>query len=553
MDNKPQVYCKNNKKTLNIDFGTTILDVYDKIGLNLPYQPLCAYVNNRREGLNFRIFGNKQIEFLDYTRHGGRMVYMRSLFFVLWKAVEELFPGVSLVFEASISNGYLFNIGLDHEVTLEEVKIIRHRMRDIVEQDIRFHRVECTSKEAIELFRQKGLADKANLLETSGALYSFYYTLGDTIDYYYGPLVPSTGYLKSFDLVKYYKGLFLQMPEPDHPDKFCEIEKQEKMLNVFKQEHELQKIIEMSNVGDLNRSIQNGQASDLIKVSEALQEKRISDIADEIKNRGNVKIVLIAGPSSSGKTTFSKRLSIQLMANGLKPYPISLDDYFIDRDKTPKDENGEFDFESIYALDLDFFNKQLNKILEGEEVELPTYNFHTGSREFKGKKFKLSPNMILIFEGIHALNPMLTANLPEETKYRIYVSALTTIRLDDHNYIPTTDNRLIRRMVRDYKYRGVSATDTIKRWPSVRAGEEKWIFPYQENADAMFNSALLFELAVFKDRAIPILNQVREDSEQYSTAYHLLTFFKYINSLSEEELPPTSLLREFLGGSSFKY
>ena len=405
--------------------------------------------------------------------------------------------------------------------------------------------------------RHRSKRDKVRLLETSGELYSYYYTLEDTIDYYYGSLLPSTGYIRKFDIVKYYDGLLLRVPNRQNPEILEEVVKQEKMLEVFKEHRRWNQILGVGTVGDFNVACNEGYATDLINVSEALQEKKISNIADEIYHRGKngqrVKLVLISGPSSSGKTTFSKRLSIQLMANGLKPYPISLDNYFVDREKTPKDEKGDYDYESLYALDLEFFNKQLQDLLHGKEVELPRFNFTTGRREFKGDKLKIDDNMILILEGIHALNPELTPHIPAENKYKIYVSALTTILLDNHNYIPTTDNRLLRRIIRDYKYRGYSAEETIRRWPSVRAGEEKWIFPYQENADAMFNSALLFELAIMKDYAIPILRNVPNNKPEYSEAYRLRKFLEYFASVQDKELPPTSLLREFLGGSSFRY
>ena len=377
--------------------------------------------------------------------------------------------------------------------------------------------------------------------------------MDDTIDYFYGSLLTSTGGLKVFDVMKYYDGLLLRIPSRKNPEQLEEMVHQEKMLEIFREHHHWQEIVGLSTVGDFNRACQEGHATDLINVAEALQEKKIVQIADEIQSRRNLKLILIAGPSSSGKTTFSKRLSIQLMANGMKPYPVSLDDYFVNRDQTPKDEHGEYDFESLYALDLSLFNNQLQALLAGEEVELPRYNFQKGMREMSGKKLRLEENMILILEGIHGLNPELTAQIEDQYKYRIYVSAMTTILLDAHNYIPTTDNRLLRRIIRDYKYRGYSALDTIRRWPSVRAGEDKWIFPYQEQADAMFNSALLFELAVIRNQALPLLELVPENVPEYSEAYRLRKFLRYFVPMSDNEIPPTSLLREFVGGSSFQY
>lgn len=561
-----QIYCKNNNSSEKFELGTTILDIYARIKPEKPLHPLCALVNNRLEGLKFRVFGSKQIEFLDIASPQGRKVYMRSLCFVLWKAVEELYPGVSLELEAPVSNGYFFTLALDRKVTLEDATKLRKRMREIVDQKLEFHRMEVPTPEAAKIFRAHSMEKKAKLIESLGNLYSNYYQLDNTVDYYYGPLVPTTEYLQVFDLIKYYDGLLLRVPRVVNPklivdnpenlkdaDKYGELVKQEKMLNAFREDHKIEHLLGVSTIGELNEANRLGYASDIIKVAEALQEKKISRISDAIAERGNVKVVLIAGPSSSGKTTFSKRLAVQLMTSGLKPYPVSLDDYFLDREKTPKDENGDYDFESIRALNIDLFNTQLEQLLNGEEVELPRYDFPSGKSVSSGKKLRLSSNMILILEGIHALNPELTSRISDDSKFKIYVSALTTIKLDDHNYIPTTDNRLLRRIVRDYKYRGVSAQQTIARWPSVRRGEDKWIFPYQENADVMFNSALLYELAILRTYALPLLEQVYEKENEFSIAQDLRYFLNYITPISDKELPPTSLLREFLGGSSFQY
>lgn len=550
-----QIYCKNTKKSGEFEFGTTILDIYKQLGVELPYPPLCAYVNNRVESLNFRVYNDKQVEFLDYTRYNGMKVYVRSLFLVLMKAIDDLYgDGESkLDFEATISNGYFFKFNIGREVELDDVEQLKKRMMEIVDADMPFVCKTMPSEEAVPMFRSRGLETKALLIESRGRIYTDYYTLGDTIDLSYGPLVPTTGYLKLFDLVKYYDGIFLRVPEEEQPDRLCDIVRQDKMLANFGDTHKLLRITGLSTVGELNRAIDEGEAGTLIKVAEALQEKHIARIADEIIERGKVKLVLIAGPSSSGKTTFSKRLSVQLAAAGVRPYAISLDDYFVNRDNTPLDDKGEYDFESIYALDLPFFNQQLNQILAGEEVSLPTYNFVAGQREFNGKKLKLTDNMVLVLEGIHALNPLLTSEVSDEHKFKVFVSALTGIKLDKQHFISTTDNRLVRRMVRDFSYRGMSPVDTIKRWPSVRLGEEKWIIPFSENADVMFNSAMLFELAVFKNYALTILENVREDVPQYAEVHHLKRFLRCFRALPERELPPTSLLREFLGGSSFNY
>lgn len=552
-----QIYCKNADQTKSFPEGSSLLDIYKGFDLQMPYGPVSAKVNNKVESLDFRVYYNKDIEFLDITNASGMRTYVRSLCFVLVKAVEELYPEGSISLEHPVSKGYYCDLHLDRTIGLDDVKRIKQKMQEIIDADIPFLRTECHTEDIVRLFRQRGMLDKAKLLKTSGQLYSHYYRLGDTVDYYYGSLVPSTGYIHLFDIVKYYDGLLLRIPNRQNPTKLEEVIKQEKMLDVFQEYQRWNRIMGISTVGDFNIACKEGYATDLINVSEALQEKKIANIADEIAHRNQngerVKLVLISGPSSSGKTTFSKRLSIQLMTNGMKPYPISLDDYFVDREKTPLDSDGKHDFEAFNALDLDFFESQLQSLLKGEEVELPKFNFVTGKRENSGKKLRIDDHMILILEGIHALNPALTPNIPSENKYKVYVSALTTILLDNHNYIPTTDNRLLRRIIRDYKYRNYSAEATIARWPSVRAGEEKWIFPYQEYADTMFNSALLFELAVMKDYAEPILRKVSNNCPEYSEAYRLLKFLSYFTPLQDKELPPTSLLREFLGGSSFRY
>lgn len=552
-----QIYCKNNNLTKDFPEGCSLLDIYNGFNLSMPYGPVSAKVNNKVESLDFRVYYNKDVEFLDITSPSGMRTYVRSLFFILVKAVEELYPQGSISLEHPISKGYFCKLHIDRTIGLDDVQRIKQKMQEIIAADIPYVRTESHTDEVVRLFEERGMGDKARLLDTYGQLYSYYYRLGDTVDCYYSSLVPSTGYIRLFDIVKYYDGLLLRIPNRANPTKLEEVVKQEKMLEVFQEYHRWNQILGISTVGDLNVACNEGHATDLINVSEALQEKKIAQIADEITHRNQdgkrVKLVLISGPSSSGKTTFSKRLSIQLMTNGLKPYPISLDDYFVNREDTPLDENGKHDFESLYAVDLPFFEKQLTALLHEEEVELPRYNFTTGKREMSGKKLRIDEHTILVIEGIHALNPVLTSHIPAENKYKIYVSALTTILLDNHNYIPTTDNRLLRRIIRDYKYRNYSAEETIARWPSVRAGEEKWIFPYQENADAMFNSALLFELAVLKDYVEPVLRKVPNRCPEYSEAYRLLRFLNYFVSVQDKELPPTSLLREFLGGSSFQY
>lgn len=551
-----QIFCKNNEKSEKFEFGTTLLQIYDVIKPNLTYKPVCAVVNNQIQGLTFRVFGSKEVEYLDYTSEIGRKVYMRSFTFVLYKAVEDLLPGVRLVIEAPVSKGYFFTLRFaetneEYPVSLEIVQRLKTRIKEILAENHRFHRIEAPTAEVAQLFRERGMEKKAKLVEGIGRLYCYYYKLADTVDYFYGPLVPSTEFLDVFDVVKYYDGILLQLPRSD--GKLAGIVKQEKMLQAFREDRKLADLTGISTVGELNELARNGVAGYAIKVAEALQEKRISRIADKIAERPEAKIVLIAGPSSSGKTTFSKRLCVQLMACGLKPKLISLDDYFVDRTRTPIDENGEYDYESIYSLDLDLFHQHLKQLLNGEEVELPRYDFPTGKSVKSGIHFKLESNTILLMEGIHALNPLMSEGIPEEKKFRIYVSALTTIKLDNHNYVPTTDNRLIRRIVRDNQFRGTSARSTIARWPSVRRGEDKWIFPYQENADVMFNSALIYELSVLRNHALPLLESVYENCEEHTLAAALTEFLRYFEPISDKELPPTSLLREFLGGSSFHY
>lgn len=533
------------------------MEIYAGFGLDLPYPPVSARVNNRSEGLNFRVYNPKDVEFLDVRSSSGMRTYVRSLCFILYKAVRELFPEGKLYVEHPISRGYYCNLRMGRDITLEDVTRIKRRMSELIADNLPFERVECPVTEAVRVFSEQGMDDKVKLLETTGQLYTYYYKLGDTVDYYYGNLLPSTGHVGLFDLVKYYDGLLLRIPRKHDPTRLEDVIKQEKMLEVFREHTRWNHIMGLANIGDVNQACQAGYATGLINVAEALQEKKIARIADEIAQRGRdgrpVRVVLISGPSSSGKTTFSKRLSVQLMTNSLRPYPLSLDDYFVNRDDTPRDADGQLDYESLHALDLDLLGQHLQALLQGEEVQLPRYNFITGRREMTGDRLRIDEHTILILEGIHALNPELTPHIPRESKYSIYVSALTTISIDDHNWIPTTDNRLVRRIIRDFNYRGYSARETISRWPSVRAGEDRWIFPYQELADVMFNSALLFEFAVLRSHVEPILGSVPRNCPEYAEAYRLLKFIRYFTPLQDREIPPTSLLREFLGGSSFKY
>ena len=548
-----QIRCKNNKKTQKVEIGSTLFDVFSSFDLKMTHGPVSARVNNKVEGMHYRVYNSKDVEFLDMTTASGSRAYTRTLFFVLCKAVQDIYPATDVVIDIPVSNGFYVDIRLGRPVVDEDVNIIRCRMQEIIDARMPIRRFTVPTEDAITLFQEKGDVEKVKLLKTSGSIYTTYYKIGEYVDYYYGTLLTNTSQLYLFGLEKYYDGMLLRIPSLKNPDELGEMTRQDKMFDIFKEHHRWQEILGIRTVGDFNQAIEAGHATDIINISEALQEKKLAKIAEDIAQRKGVKLVLLAGPSSSGKTTSCKRLSIQLAVNGLKPLQISLDDYFVDRDKTPKDENGEYDFESIYALNLDLLNDQFNALFRGEEVDLPKYDFPSGKSIKSGKKLKLEPSNVLVVEGIHALNPELTAHIPEEQIYRVYASALTTILRDNHNYIPTTDNRLRRRIIRDYKYRGVSAQETIHRWPSVRAGENKWIFPFQENADAMLNTAMLYELSVLKMQAEPLLQQVPENCEEYAEAYRLLKFLKYFKGIPYNNLPPTSLLREFLGGSSFHY
>ena len=553
MKQKIQIRCKNNKKSQKVEIGSTLFDVFSSFDLKMTHGPVSARVNNKVEGMHYRVYNSKDVEFLDMNSASGSRAYTRTLFFVLCKAVQDIYPNTDVVIDIPVSNGFYVDIRLGRPVVDEDVNILRRRIQEIIDSKMPIRRFTVPTEVAIALFQEKGDVEKVKLLRTSGSIYTTYYKIGEYVDYYYGTLLTNTSQLYLFGLEKYYDGMLLRIPSVSNPDELGEMTRQDKMFDIFKEHHRWQEILGIRTVGDFNQAIDAGHATDIINISEALQEKKLAKIAEEIASREGVKLVLLAGPSSSGKTTSCKRLSIQLAVNGLKPLQISLDDYFVDRDKTPKDENGEFDFESIYALNLDLLNEQFNALFRGEEVELPKYDFPSGKSVKSGKKLKLEPNNVLVVEGIHALNPELTAHVPEEQIFRVYASALTTILLDNHNYIPTTDNRLLRRIIRDYKYRGVSAQETIRRWPSVRAGENRWIFPFQENADAMLNTAMLYELSVLKMQAEPLLQQVPENCEEFAEAYRLLKFLKYFKGIPYNNLPPTSLLREFLGGSSFHY
>jgi uridine kinase len=553
MEQQVIIRCKNNKKTLKVAIGSTLSDIFSQSGLEMDYGPINAKVNNKVEGMHYRVYNQKDVEFLDLHDASAVRTYTRTLFFVLNKAAHDLWPDCTVIIDIPVSNGYYVDLRLDRPVTPDDVNALRSRMQQIIDANIPIHRHETTTEEAIRMFSESRSFSKVKLLEGIGSLYTTFYDIDGYLDYYYGALLTSTGQVTLFGLEYYYDSVLLRIPSQEDPSKLGAFVRQDKMFEIFKEHHRWQSILGMRTVGDLNRAITEGHTNQLIQISEALQEKKISQIADQIAHQKGIKLVLIAGPSSSGKTTTCKRLSVQLAVNGIKPVGISLDDYFLNREDTPRDESGDYDFEHLHALNIPLLNEQLNALFRGDEVELPRYNFQKGKSEWSGKRLKLKGNEVLVVEGIHALNPELTADIPNEQVFRVYASALTTILLDNHNYIPTTDNRLLRRIIRDHKYRGVSAQETIRRWPSVRKGENRWIFPFQENADAMFNSAMLFELAVIKRQADPLLEQVPENCPEYAEAYRLRKFLKYIKPISEDQIPPTSLLREFLGGSSFEY
>ena len=556
-----QIRCKNNNVTKSFPEGSSLLDVYQEFAENirLPYPVVSAKVNNVSQGLKFRVYQNRDVEFLDAREGSGHRVYVRSLSFVLYKATQDMFPGSKLFIEHSLCRGYYCNFKKkgNEPLTDDDVKSIRQRMQDIIDIDMPFHRTEGTTEETIRVFTERGFTDKVKLLETSGQIYSDYYTLGDTADYYYGPLVPSAGYLKVWDLERYEDGLLLRVPDWNNPLKLAEKVDQPKTFEMFAEKTRWDIIMRLSNAGDVNKAIKRGYASELIQVSEALQEKKVVQIAEEIERRFHrekdpIRLVLITGPSSSGKTTFCKRLSVQLLACGLRPVSFSTDDYFVNRVDTPKLPNGDYDFDNIETVEYSLLEDHLLRLMQGEKVEIPEYNFVTGKREYNGKKLKLSGDTVLIIEGIHALNPLLTKKIPDALKYKIYISALTSISLDDHNWIPTRDNRLLRRIIRDYNKGAYTAQQTISQWKNVCQAEDQWIFPYQETADVMFNSALNIEFAVLRTHAEIILASVPRNCPEYAEAHRLLKFIHYFLPISDKEIPPTSIMREFVGGSSFK-
>lgn len=553
-----RIYCKNTQSYKEFAEGTTLLEMLPSFGFPQPYPIISAKVNNVSQGLKFKVYNNRDVEFIDATDPSGMRVYQRSLFFLLCKSAHEVFPSCRVYVEHPLSGGFYCNLKKKDETELseEDVEKIKSRMWEIVADDTAFHRREVQISEAIKLFRQLGYIDKVRLLETSPEVYTDYYLLGDSPDYYYGRLLPSAGYLKVWDIRKCQDGLLIRVPSRRDPSQLVPYIPQPKTYDIFSENLKWSIITKLGNVGDVNHEILAGGGSELIQVAEALQEKKIVKIAEEIESRYNesgVRLVLITGPSSSGKTTFCKRLSVQLKACGLQPISFSTDDYFVNRLDTPKLPDGQYDFDNFDTVDHDLLQRDMLALLDGKEVEVPEYNFATGMREYKGKKLKMREGTVLLVEGIHALNPALSDRVDDALKFKIFISTLTSISLDNHNCIPTSDNRLLRRIVRDYNMGAYSASETIRQWPSVLDAEEKWIYPYQENADVMFNSSYLVELAVLRNHADTILRAVSKNTPEYAEAHRLLKFIHYFIAISDPQIPPTSLLREFVGGSSFKY
>lgn len=554
-----QIYCNNTKTSQSVPEGTTLLDLLQEFQFEQPYAIVSAKVNNVSQGLKFRVYQNRTVEFLDIRDASAMRVYSRSLCFIMCKAVHDLYPDYSVYVEHPITGGLFCEVKKPDGKGFsdKELAAVKTRMQDIIDKDMPFRRNEVLTEEAIRIFSERGYDDKVKLLETSGQVYVDYYTLGDTVDYYYNRLLPTAGYIKVWGLETYHHGLLLRLPDQKHPGQLAPAVDQPKTLNMFSETLRWNEIMNLSNVGDVNHACQRGAASELIQVSEALQEKKIVQIAEEIEHRYHsdnpVRLILITGPSSSGKTTFCKRISIQLKACGLRPISMSTDDYFVNRVDTPKLPDGSYDFDNFDTVDHEALQNDVLRMLDGEEVEVPEYNFVTGIREYNGKKMQLTPGSILLIEGIHALNPRLTDRVAPSAKYRIFISTLTSINLDNHNAIPTSDNRLLRRIIRDYNKGAFTARQTISQWQNVQEAEEQWIYPYQEQADVMFNSALLIEFAVLRNHAEPILSTVPKNCHEYSEAHRLLKFIHYFLPVSDKEIPPTSIMREFLGGSSFKY
>lgn len=548
------IHCENTDSVSKIPSGTTLKEAEMVFKPNLPYPTLGALVNNQVEEMDYEFYKAKTVCFFDFRTTDGLRMYLRSLYFLLMKAVNDLFPKAEVAIEHAVANGYFCELkNGDVKPSEKHILDIKVRMQELIKENIPYSRKEILNEEAVKIFEENKMPEKARLFKQSPSLYTSVYTLDNLTDYFYGYLIPSTGSIHKFDLIPFYNGMLLRVPQRNNPEQLRPLIKQDKMFDVLEEHKYRVEVLNASNIGRINEQVLNGQSGELIKISEALHERKIAQIAERICSRPQTRLILISGPSSSGKTTFSKRLSVQLKVSGIDPVMISLDNYFVNREHTPKDENGDYNFEALEALDLDLLNENINKLLEGDTIKVPKFDFATGERFYDGTSLSLKPNSVILAEGIHALNPKLTDHIENGIKYKIYVSALTQIGIDAHNRIPTTDNRLLRRMIRDHKYRGYSALETLQRWPSVRKGEKQNIFPYQEEADVMFNSALLYELGVLKKHAEPLLREIWENQKEHAEAQRLLKFISYFKDIPEKEIPPTSILREFLGESSFKY
>lgn len=549
------IYLKNTDEHCTIPYGMSLKELFQFKNIPFTNRVLGALVNNVVRDMSYRIHKATVIDFFEYYSTYGREMYIRSLYFLLCKAVHDVLPlEVKLRIKHSISGGRFCTLdGLNEPLTDDLVGKLLQSMQEIVKRDIPFERIPMFTEDAVREFQNHGLEDKTELFKDRDHIYTSVYKLEDTVNYYYGYMVPSTGYLKTFGLEKYESGMLLKLPSSKNIDVLTKTRLYPKLFSVYQQNKTWAEHLGVSHVSDVNHLIDNNQVMEMILVAEAFQEKRIASVAEAISKRPSVKMILISGPSSSGKTTTCKRLSVQLGVLGYHPVQISVDDFFVEREQTPKDKDGNYDFEAVEAVDLPLFNKTLSDLIAGKRVEIPTFNFALGKKEWKGKSIQLDDKSVMVIEGIHCLNPRLTEQVPDDVKFKIFVSALTSVSIDRQNPIPTTDSRLIRRIVRDYNYRGYSAQETLKRWRSVRNGEERNIFPFQENADEMINTSLIFELGVLKPYATYILRGVPETCVEYAEAARLLKFLSYFKFISEDKIPGTSILREFVGGSKFTY
>ncbi len=551
-----KVVCKNTSAEIEAEMGRSLLEVMQMAGIVGRYPYLAAYVNNRFKELNYKIYTPVTVEFIDITHFEGYRIYQRTISFILQKAVWDLFPGRKLHIRHTLGSGFYCEFDDSDELSTGDIARIKSRMAEIVAENIPIVRGKLPTSELRREYAAFGFDDRIALLDTRPRLYSTCHRMGGMVGYFYGTLAPSTGYIGAFDLMRYGNGFYVALPQHSDPDRVSSSVQLDKMFDIFHEYQMWVNIMGVPTVGELNAKVLSGDASELIKIAEAFHENKIAGIASSIQQANlssGTRMALISGPSSSGKTTFAKRLGIQLRILGLDPVLISLDDYFVERDRTPRDENGDYDFEALEAIDLETLNSHLKRLFAGESVEIPRYDFISGKRQWHDRPLRLNDRSILIMEGIHGLNPRLTPAIPDSAKFKIYISCFTSVAMDNFSRIPTTDNRLLRRLIRDNATRGYKALPTLQRWPSVRRGEERHIFPYQENADVMFNSSLFYEISVLRAKAEPILREVPDTEPEYAEARRLLKFLDNFIPIDPDEIPPTSLLREFIGGSSFKY